>query len=170
MSHDPQGQLGATWQMAPHILDINAARSSPAVLITGPAAVGHRLAMEIAAEPTAEQGDAVVVVEARDRRCLQRALSCAVAGTGGLRAIVVYDVDALDAAQQAAFLAALTHIPRYDAHACRIIATTAIWLFDRVLHGSFNPRLFYRLNTVHIRLDIDRAAARGTAGMLGNRM
>ena len=167
MTDDPMNELDNAWWMPPHNLDIAAARSSPAVLITAPAAIGRRLATELATGRADEEGDAVAVVEASDRRCLQSALSCATAGTGRLRTIVVHDLDALDAAQQAAFTAALAHIPRQGPHACRIIATTAVWLFDRVLEGSFNADLFYRLNTIHIRLDIGPAAGRGPTATIG---
>jgi hypothetical protein len=79
----------------------------------------------------------------------------------------VHDVDALDAAQQAAFMAALAHIPRQGADACRIITTTAVWLFDRVLQRSFNAALFDRLNTIHIRLDAGPAAGRRPTATIG---
>jgi sigma-54 interacting transcriptional regulator len=167
MTDDPINQLDVAWRMPPHNLDLAAARSSPAVLITAPTAVGRRLATELATGRAEQHGDGVAVVEATDRRCLQSALSCAAAGTGRLLAIVVHDVDALDAAQQAAFAAALARIPRQGAHACRIIATTAVWLFDRVREGSFNADLFYRLNTIHIRLDIGPAAGRGSTAAIG---
>lgn len=160
MIDDPHGQPDPTWQMAPQSRDIAAARSSPSVLITAPPALGRRLAIEIATARADEDGNAVVVVvEAGDRHRLESALNCATAGTGHLRAMVVHDVDALDAAQQAAFTAALSHVLRQGAHACRIIATTAVAVFDRVLQGSFHAGLFYRLNTIHIRLDIGRGAA-----------
>ena len=167
MTDDPTDQLDATWRMLPHNLDIAAARSSPAVLITAPSAIGRRLATELATWGAEKDGDAVAVVEAGDRRVLQSALSTATAGNGRLRAMVVHDVDALDAAQQAAFMAALARIPRQGPHACRIIATTAVWLFDRVLQGSFNSDLFYRLNTIHIRLDGGHAAGRRPAATIG---
>ena len=161
MTDDPITLLDAMWRMPSHSVDIAAARTSPAVLITGPAPFGRRLATELVTGRADGDGDAVAVVEAGDRRCLQSALSCATGETGRLRALVVHDVDALDAAQQAAFKTALGQIPRHGEHACRIIATTAVWLYDRVLQGSFNADLFYRLNTIHIRLDGDHAAGRG---------
>jgi hypothetical protein len=167
MTDDPTDQLDVTWRMLPHNLDIAAARSSPAVLITAPAKLGRRVATELATWGAEEDRDAVAVVEAGDRRCLQSALSCATAGTGRLRAMVVHDVDALDAAQQAVFMAALAHIPRQGPHACRIIATTTVWLFDRVLQGSFNSDLFYRLNTIHIRLDGGHAVGLRPAATIG---
>jgi DNA-binding NtrC family response regulator len=76
-------------------------------------------------------------------------------------------VDALDATQQAAFMAALGQIPRHGEHACRIIATTTVWLYDRVRQGSFNADLFYRLNTIHIRLDGGHAAERRPGATIG---
>ena len=35
--------------------------------------------------------------------------------------------------------------------ACRIIATTSVPLFERVIQGSFDSDLFYRLNRIHIK-------------------
>ena len=34
----------------------------------------------------------------------------------------------------------------------RVVASTSEYLFDRVVEGSFDPDLFYRLNTIHLDL------------------
>jgi DNA-binding NtrC family response regulator len=53
----------------------------------------------------------------------------------------------LDLAQQSALMPLVA-----AARACRIIATTSVPLFERVLQGSFDAGLFYALNTIHIKV------------------
>lgn len=36
---------------------------------------------------------------------------------------------------------------------CRLISTTPVSLFDRVLQKSFDSDLFYSLNKIHIKMD-----------------
>ena len=77
------------------------------------------------------------------------------AGLSPLRTIVVQRVEALDQAQQSALMTLVADTAGLDARACRIIATTSVPLFERVTQGSFDPDLFYRLNRIHIKVDVD---------------
>jgi hypothetical protein len=94
----------------------------------------------------------VVVIDAADNHYLQSTLMRAAgAQFSHLRAVVVHDVDMLDPAQQSALMPLVAR-----ARGCRIIATTSVPLFERVLQGSFDSGLFYCLNTIHIKVgDLD---------------
>jgi hypothetical protein len=145
-------QIEPTLPARLHSLDMAiAARTSLPVLISAPPEAAFPMAIEIALGTDGNGADRVMVVDADDDRYLQSTLiRAASADLGGLRAVVVHDVDALDQAQQSTLMA-LTDRARPGARACRIIATTSVPLFDRVLDGSFDSALFYRLNTIHIK-------------------
>jgi len=132
-----------------HSLDLAvAARTSLPVLISAPSRCARQLAIEIAVGPEGDGADGVVVVDAADHHYLQSTLLLAAgAPLRHLRAVVVHDVDALDPAQQSAVMPLVA-----GARACRIIATTSVPLFERVLQGSFDSGLFYALNTIHIKV------------------
>lgn len=132
-----------------HSLDMAvAARTSLPVLISAPPERARQMAIEIAVGPDGDGADGVVVVDAADHHYLQSTLMLAAgAPLSHLRAVVVYDVDALDLAHQSALMPLVA-----GARACRIIATTSVPLFERVLQGSFDSGLFYALNTIHIKV------------------
>jgi hypothetical protein len=131
-----------------------AARTSLPVLISAPPRFALPMALEVALGADGDNSDGVVVVDAADDRYLQATLQrAALADPGRLRAIVVHDVDALDRAQQSTLKAVMGDMGRACApRACRIIATTSVPLFDRVLEGSFDSGLFYHLNKIHINV------------------
>jgi hypothetical protein len=130
-----------------HSLDMEvAARTSLPVLISAPPECARQLAIEIAVGPDGDGADGVVVVDAADHHYLQSTLMLAAgAPLSQLRAVVVHDVDAIDRTQQSALMPLVA-----GARGCRIIATTSVPLFERVLQGSFDSGLFYALNTIHI--------------------
>jgi DNA-binding NtrC family response regulator len=64
---------------------------------------------------------------------------------------MVEDVDALDQTQQSALMALVADADGRATRPCRIIATTSVPLFERVMQGSFDSDLFYRLNRIHIK-------------------
>jgi len=132
-----------------HSLDMAvAARTSLPVLISAAPEFAHQLAIELAVGPDGEGADGVVVIDAADHYYLQATLMLAAgAPLSHLRAVVVHDVDVLDLAQQSALMPLVA-----GARACRIIATTSVPLFERVLQGSFDSGLFYALNTIHIKV------------------
>jgi hypothetical protein len=132
-----------------HSLDMAvAARTVAARAHQRPTRCARQLAIEIAVGPDGDGADGVVVVDAADHHYLQSTLMLAAgAPLTHLRAVVVHDVDALDPAQQSALMPLVA-----GARACRIIATTSVPLFERVLQGSFDSGLFYALNTIHIKV------------------
>jgi hypothetical protein len=129
-----------------------AARTSLPVLISAPSESALQMAIEIAVGPDGHGADGVVVIDAADSQYLQSTLMRAAgAQLGHVRAVVVHDVDALDQAQQSALTPLVA-----GARGCRIISTTSVPLFERVLQGSFDAGLFYALNTIHIKVgDLD---------------
>jgi hypothetical protein len=129
-----------------------AARTSLPVLISAPAEFARQMAIEIAVGPDGHGADGVVVVDAADTHYLQSTLMSAAGGPfSRIRAVVVHDVDALDRDEQSALLPLVARV-----RGCRIIATTSVPLFERVIEGSFDAGLFYSLNTIHIKVgDLD---------------
>jgi hypothetical protein len=148
LNDDPHFQV-PTGAAGRHSLDMAvAARTSLPVLISAPSEFARQMAIEIAVGRDGDGADGVVVVDAADHHYLQSTLMRAAgAPLRHLRAVVVHDVDALDPAQQSAVTALVA-----GARACRIIATTSVPLFERVLQGSFDSGLFYALNTIHIKV------------------
>ena len=131
----PQGCIRSTWRL-PHERRCRSS-SAPHAEFALP------MAIEIAVGPDGDGADGVVVVDAADDHYLQVDVDARrrCRRLGHLRAVVVHDVDALDLAQQSALMALVAHAAR--PRACRIIATTSVPLFERVLQGSFDSGLFY---------------------------
>ena len=135
-----------------HSLDMAVvARTSVPVLISAPRKAALSMAIEVAAKSGGQGGAAaVLMVDATDDRAVASTFTrAAEADPGHLRAVVVRDVDALAPAQQAALRGL---VAESGDRACRIIATTSVPLFERVRQGSFDARLFYSLNVVHLRV------------------
>jgi hypothetical protein len=131
-----------------------AARTSLPVLITAPPEFALPVATEIATGHGERGADGVVVVDAADdihlRSTLRRAAS---PGTSGLRTVVIHDVHGLNTAQQAALMALVNGLAGPGTGRCRLISTTSVSLFERVLDDSFDSDLFYSLNKIHIKMD-----------------
>jgi sigma-54-interacting transcriptional regulator len=131
-----------------------AARTSLPVLITAPPEFALPVATEIAMANAVDNAEGIVVVDAADagqfRSTLRRASS---PGASGLRAVVIHDVDGLNRAQQSALLSLVAGFRRPGENRCRLISTTSVSLFDRVLDASFDTDLFYALNKIHIKVD-----------------
>jgi DNA-binding NtrC family response regulator len=73
------------------------------------------------------------------------------ASGGPQNTVVLLEIQSLTLAQQAALVGPLAESRRLNLPSSwRVIATTSVPLFDRVADGSFNARLFYILNSVHI--------------------
>jgi DNA-binding NtrC family response regulator len=66
--------------------------------------------------------------------------------------IFLEDVSLLNTWQQAELLQILEHRRVIDDCCGRIIAASAVRLYDRVVEGRFSVALFYRLNIIHIAL------------------
>jgi len=131
-----------------------AARTSLPVLITAPPEFALPVATEIAMANAVDNADGVVVVDAGDDGQLRSTLRRAsLPGASGLRAVVIHDVDGLDRAQQSALLSLVAGLRRPGENRCRLISTTSVSLFERVLDASFDTDLFYALNKIHIKVD-----------------
>ncbi len=152
MNEDRRSRIDSSGPDRLHSLDMAvAARSSLPVLISAPAEFALPMAIEIAGGPAGD-GAAIVFVDAAAHRDLSSTFDRAdAADSGRLRAIVVKDVDALDHSQQSALMALVGDAARPAARPWRIIATTSVPLFERVMQGSFDSDLFYRLNRIHIK-------------------
>src|SRR5205085_9007196 len=135
-----------------HSLDLAvAAQSSVPVLISGPTERALPTAIEIAVGTGENGADGVMVVDAGDDRYFRSTMVRASSSDfGRLRALVIHGVDALDDAQQAAVMTLVAKLSARRASGCRLITTTAVSLFDRVVEGRFDADLFYRLNEIHI--------------------
>src|SRR5262245_6125442 len=130
-----------------------AARTSLPVLITAPPEFALPVATEIVMANADHGADGVVVVDAADAGRLQSTLSRAASGAGGLRAVVIHDVHGLNQAQQSALMTLVAGVGRPGPARCRVISTTSVSLFDRVLDATFDSDLFYALNKIHIKMD-----------------
>jgi hypothetical protein len=138
-----------------HSMDMAvAARTCLPVLISGPTALALPAAIEIAVGDDENGADGVIVVDAGDDHYLRSILALAMSPKRGrVRAVVIHGVEALDKAQQAAVMALVADLSKTALGDCRLITTTSVSLFDRVVQGRFDPELFYRLNEIHIKLD-----------------
>jgi hypothetical protein len=87
----------------------------------------------------------LIVSEAAGRNPAGRGLS-----------ILIPEVHTLDAPDQEALLKLLATPGR----PVRVIATTSIDLYERIMVGEFDRALFYRLNTIHIMLPFIPAKSR----------
>jgi hypothetical protein len=130
-----------------------AACTSLPVLITAPPELALPVATEIAMGYGDRGADGVVVVDAADDSHLRSTLRRAASPGGGLRAVVIHDVHGLNPAQQSALMTLVNGLGRPGAGRCRLISTTSVSLFDRVLDDSFDSDLFYSLNKIHIKMD-----------------
>jgi hypothetical protein len=153
MNDDQATQIDPTGAARLHALDMElAARTSLSVLISATPDLALPMAIKIAAGTDEPASDDVMVVDGAANRDLQSTLIRAASGAlDRLRAVVVHDVDSLGPAQQSALMSLVTDAARPRARACRIVATTSVALFERVLEGTFDSRLFYCLNKIHIK-------------------
>jgi two-component system, NtrC family, C4-dicarboxylate transport response regulator DctD len=135
-------------------IDLAAGRTAP-VLITAPpgcaativqaiAARSHRDLIPVAA-PHAGAADDVLTAIAENRLGIRTA-----------RAAILWlkEVHRLNAAQQAATMKLVEAGAGQVCPAARIVASTSVDLFELVERGSFDARLFYRLNTIHLVVDM----------------
>jgi hypothetical protein len=152
MNEDRHSRIDWSGPARLHSLDMAVAtRTSLPVLISAPAELALPMALEIAGGPAGDATDTVFVDGAAHRDVSWTLDRAAAAELGPLRAIVVQDVDALDQAQQSALMALVADADGRATRPCRIIATTSVPLFERVMQGSFDSDLFYRLNRIHIK-------------------
>jgi len=133
-------------------LDIRlASRICAPVLISAPSDCAENVARAIAAFSCVRHGPGVVVCDCAQGGSVTRAVEDARGAVGSADVtLVLREVHALGAAGQREAACLIAALPPDAAAAPRIIATSSVSLFDRVRDGTFDERLFYRLNVVHI--------------------
>ena len=153
MNDDRATQFDPTRAARLHALDMAlATRTSLSVLISGAPDLALPMAIKIAAgADEAPSGDVLMVDGAADGELGSTLIGAAARDLNRFRAVVVHSVDSLDAAQQSALMSLVADAARPRDRGCRIVATTSVPLFERVLEGSFDSRLFYCLNKIHIK-------------------
>ena len=68
-------------------------------------------------------------------------------------ALLIREVQALATADQALLANLLETLKYGSANRRRVFASSSVSLFDRVKAGTFDERLFYRLNIIHVIVD-----------------
>jgi DNA-binding NtrC family response regulator len=158
--HDERGLLetdcGDESQVPPELaLEIGcAARTHVPVLITGGPEEGREIACAIDRYSDTPTGS-VEVVDCRQRGALGRVLAFTPrdrTGTlnDGAAIVLLQEVHALSRNEQAQFEDRLTEMRSSPHPPVRFIASSSAPLFERVREGSFDERLYYRLNVIHM--------------------
>jgi DNA-binding NtrC family response regulator len=145
----------STRSASPRVLapeeDINlAALLDVPVLITGPAADCRELACELDRRSTSPVG-AVEVIDCRRENAL-KALESEEEKTvrSDAKIVLLQEVHALGPDDQLRLTRELDHVGRATWGGRRILASSSVPLFDRVIDQLFDESLFYRLNVIHI--------------------
>lgn len=139
-----------------------AMRADVNVLLTGPADSALAMANRIHDESGWRHGP-LVVVDCTDPRELERRLTRAFSVGADLSpgaplrlmqsgTVLLREVGQIPAPLQQWLDGRLGELRTSRRSRCRVMATTSERLLDRVLEGSFDDRLFYRLNVIHIPL------------------
>jgi DNA-binding NtrC family response regulator len=128
-----------------------AARSDVPVLITGGPEAGREIACAIDRHSRRPNGS-VDVIDCRTGGALGRVMGHASwhgAGDGAI--LLLQEVHALNRSEQAQFERRLAEwrVSRRNS-GLRIMVSSSAPLFDRVLDGTFDERLYYRLNVIHM--------------------
>jgi transcriptional regulator of acetoin/glycerol metabolism len=131
-----------------------AARTRVPVLITASRERALTIALTVATRSDAAGTEGMQVCDTAAGEDVLAALSenrLRTSRDRGPTAFLLREVDMLTESQQAAVMRLLdTRPPRALEETPRIITTSSVSLFDRVKQGSFDARLFYRLNVIHI--------------------
>jgi hypothetical protein len=138
-------------------LDIHvAAQTKAPVLISAPADCAVNVARAIAAFASVWKAADVVVCDCACGDDLGAAVASARSGGDDTDTpiLLLREVHALGEADQAAMARVFADPGDGRPHAApRIISTSSVSLFDRVLEGAFDEQLFYRLNAMHIVIE-----------------
>jgi DNA-binding NtrC family response regulator len=126
------------------------------VLITGPAADCRELACELDRRSTSPVG-AVEVIDCRTENAL-KALEAEEETTirHDPKILLLQEVHALSPDDQLRRTRELDHAGRTTWTGRRILASSSVPLFDRVIDQLFDENLFYRLNVIHIVIHPNR--------------
>ena len=121
------------------------------VLITGPAADCRELACELDRRSTSPVG-AVEVIDCRTENALNALEEEEEERTvrNDAKIVLLQEVQALSPADQLRLTRELGHVGRITCGGRRILASSSVPLFDRVIDQLFDEDLFYRLNVIHI--------------------
>lgn len=117
------------------------------VLITGPAAACRELACELDRRSTSPAG-AVEVIDCRSENAL-RALAPQEEKTDA-KILLLQEIHALSPDDQLRLTRELDHVGGATSTGRRILASSSVPLFDRVVDQLFDENLYYRLNVIHI--------------------
>jgi DNA-binding NtrC family response regulator len=120
------------------------------VLITGPAAACRELACELDRRSTSP-GGAVEVIDCRSENALRALASDEKnAMPSEAKILLLQEVHALSPDDQLRLTRELDHMGRASWGGRRILASSSVPLFDRVVDQLFDENLYYRLNVIHI--------------------
>ena len=133
-------------------IDLAAVCSLP-VLITAPATRAASIVHAIATRVPGAIQPKIVVCKPMPEEAWVEAIARHVAERAA-HVIWISNIDRLDAPRQADLLSLLDDRARAGGRIPRIVASSAVDLYDRVDKGAFDADLFYRLNTIHI-VDLD---------------
>jgi DNA-binding NtrC family response regulator len=145
----------STRSAAPRVLapeeDISlAALLDVPVLITGPEADCRELACELDRRSTSPVG-AVEVIDCRTENALKALESEEEKVQNDAKILLLQEVHALSPDDQLRLTRELDHVGRTTCGGGRrILASSSVPLFDRVIDQLFDENLFYRLNVIHI--------------------
>jgi transcriptional regulator of aromatic amino acid metabolism len=117
------------------------------VLITGPAAACRELACELDRRSTSPVG-AVEVIDCRSENAL-KALAPQEEQTDA-KILLLQEIQALSPDDQLRLTRELDHVAGAASGRRRILASSSVPLFDRVVDQLFDENLYYRLNVIHI--------------------
>ena len=143
-------QSGSPGTLAPEEDISLAALVDVPVLITGPAAACRELACELDRRSTSPVG-AVEVIDCRTEnalKALEPKEERPVASEA--RILLLQEVHALSPDDQLRLTRELDQVGRATCGGRRILASSSVPLFERVVDQLFDENLYYRLNVIHI--------------------
>ena len=129
-----------------------AARYRARVLITAPMDRALSIVQAIAARNHGGVSREIISCDAEDADHVIAAVDDRAGKVGNDRSPILWvkDVHRFSAAQQASLLRLIGDMSRQPARISLVIASSNVDLFDHVTNGSFDARLFYLLNSIHI--------------------
>jgi DNA-binding NtrC family response regulator len=125
------------------------------VLITGPAAECRELACELDRRSTSPAG-AVEVIDCRTENALKALEPEEKTVRTDAKILLLQEVHALSPTDQLRLTRELDHNGRETWNGRRILASSSVPLFDRVIDQLFDENLYYRLNVIHIVIQPNR--------------
>ena len=126
-----------------------AAQVDVPVLISGPAAACCELACELDRRSTSPAG-AVEVIDCRAEDALRSLERGKGNDTDAAKILLLQEVHALSPDDQIRLTRKLEEIGRPTLGVRRILASSSVPLFDRVVDQLFSEPLYYRLNVIHL--------------------